>query len=665
MPVRVQFERDDHSTNEPPMTELYDEHPIGQGLKGKVYRSIQGPHVIKRFYIAGRSPAEVEGHRAVLRLVAGRFNVVTRYPYWSELFAWPDRVAERIGEERCLAVRMSAVTLPPLHNHIEMVYTPTGYTDLPHEERGWWMGRVAIAMKLARALAYLERFNLAHTDISGRNVCGDVFSGDMKLIDCDGIVSAGTPLRPQVLGTPHYMAPELVSGAEQSPSLYTDRHALAVFIYRMLLYRDPLVGPLNVTGDSDEADQRLLGRDALFIEHPTNTANRPTSRIISTTTLGSRMHHLFQRAFVTGLHRDINLPSADEDRPTAAEWEDALTRLYDRIVPCANPACIQRFFAAPEEPGPLRCSFCGKITTGPASVLYMRLKKLETDDTEAWWDDESDGNASWVDDDYVVVGWPGRTLHEWHLSTRVTPVPAPGREYQPHPIASFEYDRRQDTWYLRNESATSLRFVDAEKSIPPGKAVPLRNGHQIWLGPERDSRLAVIEIAKAEPGKTMYMLPEGIAEPNRPWPTLRARRVDIQWNPRDPITLRSYPGYRAPRIRNGGRRSLVALVAMALLGALAAGGAATLAAFWIQPVHALIGCAVLLGGVLLTYLIGQVRMRAFWGAVILGLCAQAGVGAVTMPMLTGWGALAGFVLGLLLITVAHPRRVPASGRAAL
>src|SRR5262249_16710620 len=113
-----------------------------------------------------------------------------------------------------------------------------------------------------------------------------------------------------VLGTMGYMAPEQVvtlesSGARNTdtkPSHRTDDYALAVIIYETLLRRHPLRGPKVHVNDSAELDELVtLGRNALFIEHPTDRSNAPLELPTPMAALGPRISDLMLRAFVLGL----------------------------------------------------------------------------------------------------------------------------------------------------------------------------------------------------------------------------------------------------------------------------------------------------------------------------------------------------------------------------
>ena len=82
-----------------------------------------------------------------------------------------------------------------------------------------------------------------------------------------------------MLGTPYFMAPEIVRG-EAVPSIIADRHALAVVLFYLLLRHHPLFGARehalhDLTPDSLRT---LLGEQPLFIFDPDDQSNRPVSR---------------------------------------------------------------------------------------------------------------------------------------------------------------------------------------------------------------------------------------------------------------------------------------------------------------------------------------------------------------------------------------------------
>lgn len=521
MPRRIIFEGD-------PTPQLYEDAVLGFGQKGQVYRSVDKRHVVKLLKIAQMSQVQQEQQRGMLRLLVRNYNIIRGQPYWANLFAWPDRLIERVDGSDAVGVRMAFVPFKPLHNRLERFPHADEYSQLKKGERGWWIASVAIGMKLARALRYLEDKQLTHTDISGKNIHGDAYTGAIRLLDCDGVMTISTDtLVAQVMGTPFFMAPELVAGDARRPGIETDRHALAVFLHRLLLDHHPLRGPRGFPGvNGDEAERLAFGREALYIHHPRDDRNRPPYRHMSASALGTAIEDLFEIAFVDGLHE----PGL---RPPAHEWERVLTRLYDRVIPCVNPHCRHRFFPAPEFAGPLICCFCGRETRGPRSLLYLTLKKPD------------DSGREYVDDDYTIVGWPGRVLHEWHFSTRISPAPDnPMRRYDPRPAARIEYDPAGDRWYLINERSLTMRFVGARAPTPPDLPIRLEDNHQIYLTGASDTRLAVVSIIPTAPGPVILQLPDIETHDTSPWPTLRPTPADTGWVTGSPVTQRPYAGFR-------------------------------------------------------------------------------------------------------------------------
>src|SRR5579884_1184194 len=100
-------------------------------------------------------------------------------------------------------------------------------------------GRVQIMLQIARALEHVHSLNVIHRDIKPDNVHLDA-SGRAKLMDF-GIAKA-----PQLsltrtgftLGTPHYMAPEMLMG--QPPSPQVDIYSFGVMLFEVLCGKKPI-----------------------------------------------------------------------------------------------------------------------------------------------------------------------------------------------------------------------------------------------------------------------------------------------------------------------------------------------------------------------------------------------------------------------------------------
>jgi eukaryotic-like serine/threonine-protein kinase len=101
---------------------------------------------------------------------------------------------------------------------------------------------VDLAAQLARGLDALHREGVLHRDVKPSNVLLDG-EGTAALTDF-GLARAGDSTRltadGQLLGTPHYLAPELIEGAEATA--LSDLYALGCVLYESLVGEPPFAG---------------------------------------------------------------------------------------------------------------------------------------------------------------------------------------------------------------------------------------------------------------------------------------------------------------------------------------------------------------------------------------------------------------------------------------
>ena len=101
-----------------------------------------------------------------------------------------------------------------------------------------------IAIQLCEALQYAHSQGVIHRDIKPANIHYDAESGRVKLMDF-GIAAIEGNQRPagsgqNIIGTPHYMAPEQINGTEASRS--SDMYALGVVLFQLLSGELPYTG---------------------------------------------------------------------------------------------------------------------------------------------------------------------------------------------------------------------------------------------------------------------------------------------------------------------------------------------------------------------------------------------------------------------------------------
>jgi len=342
---------------------------------------------------------------------------------------------------------------------------------LPPAERGDWKCYLELCARMARGVRRMHMAGLAHSDLSCNNVLLDPPNGRCVIIDVDSLVVPG--LYPaEVLGTPGYIAPEVIAtqhlsehdAARRLPCNYTDMHALAVLVYENLVRRHPLRGPKVHHTDPAEDDKLAYGTKALFVEHPADTTNRPGGLTVTLDHLGPYLKPAFVKAFVTGLHDPAK-------RPTAAEWESALNKTADLLVPCGNSSCEEKWFVY-REGQPLKCPWCGTTAKGRLPVLEFYYAPKP---------------GQFRPEGHRVVGYNGRSLHRWHARTDVrnseTTPGEPVAVVQPH----------GDQWILKNVKLESL-ISPRGNPVPEGQACLLQDGEEIHLSRHEKGRMVCVRM---------------------------------------------------------------------------------------------------------------------------------------------------------------------------
>jgi len=283
-----------------------------------------------------------------------------------QFLAWPRGIVT--GVDRRPAIGVVTCRIPP--ECVQLYRLIWSWRDAQKQFAAGrnWSDYLKMARGVAAAVRTVHGKGIVHNDIHWKNFLANVATGEVTLIDLDGLVVKGF-LPPQVAGIRFFMAPELILRTAQ-PGYFTDRHSLAALVLWTLLFRD--VMKPNICRDEDpQRDIDLgYGQFAVFSEHPTVQDNWVPnitvpflrSGVLTYKALTPKLQTLTLKALVEGLHNP-------ELRPQAFEWERALAEMQDVLIRCSK--CGQRFpYPYWVNPPPRRsCPFCGNREHLPPPVL--------------------------------------------------------------------------------------------------------------------------------------------------------------------------------------------------------------------------------------------------------------------------------------------------------
>ena len=426
--------------------------------------------------------------------------------YWRNLFCWPDGVVE--VEEKGLGIVAPAydrafffefgsqkndfLKIKGHEKQGKWFASPKNRDRyLDERELGTWLSYLRIGILLARAVARLHAAGLSHSDLSYKNCLINPLQGQACVIDLDSLV-VPQKYPPEVAGTPDFIAPEVLmtlalpkeDPRKKTPSIATDRHALAVLIYMYLLYRHPLKGDKVHDPDPTRDDLLGMGEKALFIEHETDSSNHPRLNKrepwelpwldcdkLPYTLTGPYLSPLFKKAFVDGLHQP-------EMRPAAAEWETALVKTVDLAQPCGNPTCGQKWYVFDNTRRPV-CPFCGTPHHGKLPVLNLYSARIK---------------GSYKPDNHRLMVYKDQSLFPWQVNRDIYPNASLG-EAQKRRVGYFTFHRND--WWLVNENLPDLENAGTREVIPIGGKIALTEGLKLLLSREEGGRLALVQMVES------------------------------------------------------------------------------------------------------------------------------------------------------------------------
>lgn len=305
-------------------------------------------------------------------------------------------------------------------------------------------------LALADSFLALHAEGLCYRDISFGNVFIDPATGDILIADNDNVGVDGEAAG--VLGTPRFMAPEVVRG-ERLPSSQTDLFSLAVLLFYMFVLHHPFEGAresMFVTLDLI-AMVVIYGQQPVFVFDPDDDSNRPVPGLHDNALALWPIYPKFLRdRFVQSFTVGVRDPV--DGRVRESEWRETMATLRDHLVYCLH--CGVELFADPlGEPARPVCWRCGRpvplpphLKLGPARIVMLNH------DTRLF--------AHHLDDS-----------HPYDFATALAEVTR-------HPA-------EPGVWGLHNTSAltwTAVTPSGVTHQVPPGRTVRLTSGTRIAFG---------------------------------------------------------------------------------------------------------------------------------------------------------------------------------------
>ncbi|QQQ78166.1 protein kinase [Saccharothrix sp. 6-C] len=407
---------------------------LGTGGQGEVYSGLtaDGREVAIKWYLPHFQTQELQENITAL--------VQVQSP--SPLFLWPTDIA--LDEEQFGYV---------------MPLRPNGYVGMAEV-----LGRkvpikfrelVRAAGHIVAAFKALQAKGLFYCDISDANLFLDPATGDVLICDNDNVGSTRTV--PRVLGTPRFMAPEIVRG-EKKPSALTDSFSMAVLLFLLLMNDHPLHGAAEARIHVFDAAamKQIYGDNPVFIFDPNNNTNRPVGGVHLNAPVFWQLYpqavrDIFTKVFTDGM-------ASPGQRPSFGQWESALFSALDAVFECHD--CGRQNFYCSTFPD-RRCWGCDTPFRTPPRLV--------------------------VDGRRVVVLNPDTRLFERHLGGR-------GSAAGGSPIAELAKHPVHDLYGLKNLSGSQWFATPpdakATRPIAPGQSIALQPGTQIGFG----SINAVVEV---------------------------------------------------------------------------------------------------------------------------------------------------------------------------
>ena len=415
-------------------TSLVVEHFLGGGGQGEVYKvDIGGNSFALKWYFLH---AATENQKKILEKL-----IATGPP--NEKFLWPidivtSDIIKGFGYIMNLRPKNYKSIVDLMKRRVEPSFRAIGTAGLD----------------LSDSFLQLHYKGMCYRDISFGNVFFDPNSGEILICDNDNVAVDDQDSVIGVLGTPRFMAPEIVKG-QVKPSTKTDLFSLAVLLFYMFVMHHPLEGEKEASIKCLDlpAMNKLYGTEPVFIFDPVDTSNTPKrgyhdNAIELWPLYPEFLKGLFTRSFTNGI------TDPNSGRVRESEWRAAMVRLRDSIIYCTcGLECFYDLDAIKKSGGnPGKCWSCNKELRFPPRIRIGGNIVMLNHDTELF--------PHHVD---------GEKMYDFSK-----------------PIAKvIQNPKNPSIWGLKNLSQDKWVSTNTENKIndvEPGKAVTLAVGTKINFG---------------------------------------------------------------------------------------------------------------------------------------------------------------------------------------
>ena len=251
-------------------------------------------------------------------------------------FLWPITATERTDGSFGYVMEFRK---PGFHEFTEFLTNPKDVHFTTYK------ANVEACLRIVSAFQILHQHGYCYQDMNHGNFFINPKTGDVLICDNDNVAPNNKDAF--ILGTPRFMAPELVApeilgrDAEGNvrkvqPSSYTDYWSLAVVLFMIICMGHPLEGERWLVPLLDAAKERVLyGSNATFIYDQNDTSNRPNPNVhIGVIDRYEPLPPYMKETFLRAFSRDaVRNPGR---RLHEVDWLRVLVRFQAEIMRCGK-----------------------------------------------------------------------------------------------------------------------------------------------------------------------------------------------------------------------------------------------------------------------------------------------------------------------------------------